>query len=88
MALVSVQVCDKYSCKFFSNCTGDKKSFFSYLCLQILMNVYLEITTVMGMQIAQTLLVVSAAPATQDTLEMESIAVSVTLAPFLPKFFP
>jgi len=52
------------------------------------MNVYLEITTVMGMQIAQTLLVVSAAPATQDTLEMESIAVSVTLAPFLPKIFP
>ena len=25
MALVTVQVCDKYSCKFISNCIDDKK---------------------------------------------------------------
>ena len=87
MALVTVQVCDKYSYKFFSNCIGDIKNFLSYLCLQILMSVNWELTTVMGMQIAQTLLVASAAHATQDTLEMGSIAVSVTPAPFLPNFF-
>ena len=40
----------------------------------------------MGMQIVQTILVASTAHATQDTLEMESIAVSVTLVPFLPNF--
>ena len=56
------------------------------LCLQILMSVNSELTTVMGMQIAQTILVASAAHATQDTLEMESIAVSVTPVPFLPNF--
>ena len=49
------------------------------------MSVNSELTTVMGMQIVRTILVASAAHATQDTLEMESIAVSVTPAPFLPK---
>ena len=86
MALVTVQVCDKYFFRIFSNHICDIKIFVSYLCLQILMSVNWELTTVMGMQIAQTLLVASAAHATQDTLEMESIAVSVTPAPFLPKF--
>ena len=85
MALVTVQVCDKYSFRFFSNYIGDK-NLVSYLCLQILMSVYSELTTVIGTQIAQTILVASTAHATQDTLEMESIAVSVTLVPFLPNF--
>ena len=71
--------------EFFSNYVVDK-NLFSYLHLQILMSVYSELTTVMGMQIAQTILVASTAHATQDTLEMESIAVCVTLVPFLPNF--
>ena len=51
------------------------------------MSVTLKLTTVMGMQIVQILLAASTALVTQDTLEMESIAVSSSLAQFVAFLF-
>ena len=51
------------------------------------MSVTLELTTVMGMQIVQILLAASTALVTQDTLEMDSIAVSSALVQFVPFLF-